>query len=181
MQWLGSLDKVIFTVAVRVNELSCIVSDACITEQTFKPHSMPGIGNNDKLSLEMATLQTSYSLTVALSNSILMTYNYTTFSVLPVYAKLIKGGLKIWIYSGDAEGRVPIIGSRYYAEALGLPVKSRWSSWYYDHQARRIVEYEGLKLVTVRGAGHHMPLNKPTEALAMVHSYLTGQPLPKQR
>ncbi|KAL5182661.1 Serine carboxypeptidase-like 26 [Glycine soja] len=87
------------------------------------------------------------------NNSILRTYNFSVFSVLPVYTKLIKGGLKIWIYSGDADGRVPVIGTRYCVEALGLPLKSRWRTWYHDNQVGgRIVEYEGLTYVTVRGA-----------------------------
>ncbi|XP_045810270.1 serine carboxypeptidase-like 26, partial [Trifolium pratense] len=32
------------------------------------------------------------------NDSIFKTYNINVFSVLPIYAKLIKGGLKIWIY-----------------------------------------------------------------------------------
>ncbi|KAI6692889.1 hypothetical protein NL676_020599 [Syzygium grande] len=117
------------------------------------------------------------------NNSMLNTYKFTVFSVLPIYTKLIKGGLKIWVYSGDADGRVPVIGTRYCVEALGLSIKSPWRSWYHDHQVGgRIVEYEGgLALVTVRGAGHLVPLNKPSEALALFHSFLTGQDLPRQR
>jgi serine carboxypeptidase-like clade 2 len=45
----------------------------------------------------------------------------------------------------------------------------------------RIVEYEGLTYVTVRGAGHLVPLNKPTEALSLIHSFLTGDHLPTTR
>ncbi|XP_077218185.1 serine carboxypeptidase-like 33 isoform X2 [Tasmannia lanceolata] len=33
------------------------------------------------------------------NNSILATYNFTVASVLPIYSKLIKAGLKIWFYS----------------------------------------------------------------------------------
>ncbi|KAK4257856.1 hypothetical protein QN277_007390 [Acacia crassicarpa] len=113
------------------------------------------------------------------SNSILNTYNFTVFSVLPIYTKLIKGGLKVWIYSGDTDGRIPVIGTRYCVEALGLPLKSSWRTWYHNNQVGgRIVEYEGLTYVTVRGAGHLVPLNKPSEALSLIHSFLSGQNLP---
>lgn len=116
------------------------------------------------------------------NDSLFSTYNYTVFSVMPIYRKLINGGLKIWIYSGDADGRVPVIGSRYCIEALKLGVKSPWTNWFYDHQvAGRIVEYEGLSFVTVRAAGHLVPLNKPAQALAMIHSYLSGEPLQTHR
>ncbi|KAL0376327.1 UNVERIFIED_CONTAM: Serine carboxypeptidase-like 26 [Sesamum calycinum] len=86
------------------------------------------------------------------NDSVFRSYSYTVFSVLPIYRKLIKGGLKIWMYSGDADGRVPVIGSRYCVEALELPLKTPWTSWYYKNQVGgRLVEYEGLTLVTVRG------------------------------
>ncbi|XP_061357031.1 serine carboxypeptidase-like 26 [Gastrolobium bilobum] len=116
------------------------------------------------------------------NNSILRTYNFSVFSVLPIYTKLIKGGLQIWIFSGDADGRVPVIGTRYCVEALGLPLKSSWRSWYHDDQVGgRIVEYEGVTYVTVRGAGHLVALNKPSEALSLIHSFLTGDHLPTRR
>jgi len=38
--------------------------------------------------------------------------------------------------SGDADGRVPVIGSRYCVEALGISVKSEWRSWFHNHQVR---------------------------------------------
>ncbi|XP_026429572.1 serine carboxypeptidase-like 26 [Papaver somniferum] len=114
------------------------------------------------------------------NNSILYTYNFTVFSILPIYTKLIKAGLKIWIYSGDTDGRVPVIGSRYWTEALGLSLKSPWRTWYHENQVGgRIVEYEnGFSFVTVKGAGHLVPLNKPTESLALIRSFLSGDPLP---
>ncbi|CAA7015601.1 unnamed protein product [Microthlaspi erraticum] len=116
------------------------------------------------------------------NNSILRTYNFTVSSMLPTYSKLIKAGLKIWVYSGDADGRLPVIGTRYWVEALGLSVKSEWRSWFHNHQVGgRITEYEGgLTLVTVRGAGHLVPLNKPEEALALFRSFLNGQELPSR-
>ena len=36
--------------------------------------------------------------------------------------------------SGDTDGRVPAIGTRYCVEALGLPLKAPWRSWYHHHQ-----------------------------------------------
>ncbi|XP_073008342.1 serine carboxypeptidase-like 26 [Typha latifolia] len=116
------------------------------------------------------------------NDSILDAYNFTVFSVLPIYSKLIKAGLKIWVYSGDADGRVPVIGSRYCMEALDLPLKTQWHPWYHNKQvAGRFVEYEGLTMVTIRGAGHLVPLNKPEEALVMVNSFLLGKQLRRHK
>ncbi|MCD7464211.1 Serine carboxypeptidase-like 26 [Datura stramonium] len=116
------------------------------------------------------------------SDPVFRTYNYNVFSLLPVYERLIKVGLKIWIFSGDADGRVPVIGTRYCIEALNLTLKSPWHSWFHNHQvAGRVVEYEGLTFVTVRGAGHLVPLYKPSEGLALIRSFLTGEELPAHR
>ena len=52
---------------------------------------------------------------------------------------------------------------------------------WYKQVGGRLVEYEGLTFVTIRGAGHLVPLNKPSEALALFHSFLTGEDLPFQR
>ncbi|KAK1292782.1 Serine carboxypeptidase-like 33 [Acorus calamus] len=83
--------------------------------------------------------------------------------------------------SGDSDGRVPVIGTRSCIEDLNLEIKNEWRSWFNDKQVGgRILEYEGLKFVTVRGAGHLVPLNKPSEALAMINTYLLNQDLPKK-
>ena len=37
-------------------------------------------------------------------------------------------------WSGDADGRVPVIGSRYCVEALKLRMKTQWQPWYLDKQ-----------------------------------------------
>uniref|UniRef100_A0A0D3ENB9 Carboxypeptidase n=1 Tax=Oryza barthii TaxID=65489 RepID=A0A0D3ENB9_9ORYZ len=113
------------------------------------------------------------------SYSIFDNYDITVFSVLPIYSKLIKAGLRIWVYSGDVDGRVPVIGSRYCVEALGLPVKSQWQPWYLNNQvAGRFVEYQGLTMATVRGAGHAVPQDKPEQALVVINSFLSGRRLP---
>ncbi|KAK4479922.1 hypothetical protein RD792_012974 [Penstemon davidsonii] len=76
-------------------------------------------------------------------------------------------------FSGDADGRVPVIGSRYC-------IASQDSMYFLVPQTTSIsitIEYVGLTFVTMRWAGHVVPLNKPTP-LALLHSYLSGQHLP---
>lgn len=40
-------------------------------------------------------------------------------------------------------------------------------------------EYEGLNFVTVRGAGHEVPLHRPKEALALIKAFVSGKTMPK--
>ena len=103
--------------------------------------------------------------------------------------------------SGDTDGRVPVTSTRYSINAMGLRPRQRaanrtaaaadvsterwggWRAWYYRQQvAGWAVEYEeGLTLVTVRGAGHQVPLFAPARSLAMLYHFLRGQALPAER
>ncbi|KAL3643403.1 Serine carboxypeptidase-like 31 [Castilleja foliolosa] len=103
-------------------------------------------------------------------------------TVLPIYRKLIEAQLRIWVYSGDTDGRVPVLSTRYSLSSLGLPIKLPWRPWYHRNQvAGWIHEYYGLTFATFRGAGHAVPIFKPSESLALFASFLQGQSLPSQR
>ncbi|CAN6453499.1 unnamed protein product [Victoria cruziana] len=103
-------------------------------------------------------------------------------SMLPIYKKLISAGLKIWVYSGDTDGRVPVLSTRYSINALELPKIGSWRPWYHHMQVSGwLQEYEGLTFITVRGAGHAVPMFKPSSSLALFTSFIAGQSLPFQR
>ncbi|XP_052201997.1 serine carboxypeptidase-like 31 isoform X2 [Diospyros lotus] len=103
-------------------------------------------------------------------------------SVLPIYRKLIAAGLRIWVYSGDTDGRVPVLSTRYSLSSLGLPIKRPWRPWYHNKQvAGWLQEYEGLTYATFRGAGHDVPTFKPSESLAFFSSFLQGESPPSER
>lgn len=42
-------------------------------------------------------------------------------------------------------------------------------------------EYEGLTFVSVRGAGHEVPLHKPKLALALIKAFLAGSSMPSHQ
>ncbi|GAB4826905.1 Serine carboxypeptidase-like 31 [Ancistrocladus abbreviatus] len=103
-------------------------------------------------------------------------------SVLPTYQKLIAAGLRIWVYSGDTDGRVPVLSTRYSLNSLGLPITKAWRPWYHDKQVSGwYQEYKGLTFATFRGAGHAVPIFKPSNSLALFSSFLQGESLPSAR
>ncbi|KAK1375286.1 Carboxypeptidase [Heracleum sosnowskyi] len=103
-------------------------------------------------------------------------------SVLPIYKDLIAAGLKIWVYSGDTDGRVPVLSTRYSLNSLGLPITRAWRPWYHQKQvAGWVQEYKGLTFATFRGAGHAVPIFKPSESLAFFSAFINGQSPPFQR
>lgn len=98
------------------------------------------------------------------SDQIFHEWKDSPLSVLPIYSKLISAGLRVWVYryvcillslykglikyenkeiwmwftiwicSGDADGRVPVLGTRYCLESLGLPTVGPWRPWYHEKQ-----------------------------------------------
>ncbi|CAI9087528.1 OLC1v1021612C4 [Oldenlandia corymbosa var. corymbosa] len=59
-------------------------------------------------------------------------------SMLPIYKKLIAAGLRIWVYSGDTDGRVPVLSTRYSLSSIGLPITQAWRPWYHQKQVNKI-------------------------------------------
>ncbi|GAB4839608.1 Serine carboxypeptidase-like 34 [Ancistrocladus abbreviatus] len=106
----------------------------------------------------------------------------SSFSMLPTIKKLVDGGLRIWVYSGDTDGRIPVTATRYTLRKLGLKTVKEWTPWYTNNQqvGGWTIEYEGLMFVTIRGAGHQVPTFKPKQALQLVQHFLDNEKLPSK-
>ncbi|KAM7484837.1 hypothetical protein LguiA_000846 [Lonicera macranthoides] len=107
-------------------------------------------------------------------------WNDAPASVLPIIKKLVAGGIRVWVFSGDNDGRIPVTATRYTLKKLGLKIIQDWSPWYTNkHQVGGwTIAYEGLMFVTVRGAGHQVPTYKPREALQLIKHFLANETLP---
>ncbi|OVA10301.1 Peptidase S10 [Macleaya cordata] len=113
------------------------------------------------------------------SNEINSNWKDSPRSMLPIYKELIGAGLRIWMFSGDTDAVIPVTSTRYSIDALKLPTVSPWRAWYDDGQVGGWTqEYAGLTFVSVRGAGHEVPLHKPKLALALIKAFLSGSPMP---
>ncbi|XP_023513734.1 serine carboxypeptidase-like 34 [Cucurbita pepo subsp. pepo] len=100
-------------------------------------------------------------------------------SILPIIKKLVAGGLRIWVFSGDTDGRIPVTSTRYTLNKLGLKIKQDWFPWFSSQQVGGwTIEYEGLMFVTIKGAGHEVPLYAPKEALQLLTHFLANSRLP---
>ncbi|XP_021618819.1 serine carboxypeptidase-like 28 [Manihot esculenta] len=101
-------------------------------------------------------------------------------SMLPIFKKLIAAGIRIWVFSGDIDAVLPLTATRYSINALNLRINKTWYPWYYDH--RKVggwsQVYEGLTYVTVRGAGHEVPLSQPRLAFLLFTQFLKNKPMP---
>jgi len=85
--------------------------------------------------------------------------------------------------SGDTDGRIPVLSTRYGLRELKLNVTKEWRAWFEGREVGGWVEeYEGgLTFASIRGAGHFVPIYKPQEALSLFSHFLSAQPLPSSR
>ncbi|KAF9624052.1 hypothetical protein IFM89_007750 [Coptis chinensis] len=104
-------------------------------------------------------------------------------TTLPIIQKLLNAGLRIWVYSGDTDGRVPVTSTRYSVNELKMKVKEGWRAWFHRRQvAGWVATYEGgLTLATVRGAGHQVPVFAPAQSLTLLSHFISGSNLPPSR
>lgn len=108
---------------------------------------------------------------------------------LPLYPELIKSGIRIWIYSGDVDANVPIVGTLRWLTLMkdlqGLYVLEPWREWWVpglhkdeDQMGGNVWKLRGLTFIQVKGAGHMVPADKPKEAQVMLEAFVSGRDLP---
>ena len=92
---------------------------------------------------------------------------------------LIPKGLKVWFYSGDTDGAVPVNGSVKWISNLELKVTEEFRGWKVNGQNSGFVQsYGSFKFVTIKGTGHMAPQWKREEAFTMFNCFLKDEALP---
>ncbi|KAF2321093.1 hypothetical protein GH714_033821 [Hevea brasiliensis] len=114
-------------------------------------------------------------------SDILGSWKDSPSTVIPLLQEFMANGLRVWIYSGDTDGMVPVTSTQYSIAKMKLPTKTEWYPWYLNGEVGGYSQvYQGdLTFVTVRGAGHQVPSYQPDRSLSMIKHFLSGNPLPK--
>ncbi|CAL8114219.1 unnamed protein product [Prunus armeniaca] len=101
-------------------------------------------------------------------------------TVLPLLKEFLANDVRLWIFSGDIDARVPVTSTKYSIEKLNLPIKTEWHAWFLGGEVGGYTQvYEGeLTFATVRGAGHQVPSYQPARGLSLIKHFLDGTPLP---
>jgi len=103
-------------------------------------------------------------------------YTRQYFSLLDLYPTLLKE-TRACIYSGDTDAAVPYVGTQNWIRVLNLKLIKDWKTWKVNNQvAGYVTEYEKLMFVTIKGAGHMVPQDKPAEAYAFFSAFLNDKP-----
>ncbi|XP_069946695.1 lysosomal protective protein isoform X2 [Cherax quadricarinatus] len=81
------------------------------------------------------------------------------------------------IYNGDIDMACNFLGDEWFVESLGLKVLEGRKMWHQGGQVGGFVKrFQNLDLLTVRGAGHMVPEDKPAPALKMITSFIFKKP-----
>ncbi|XP_077224663.1 serine carboxypeptidase-like 42 [Tasmannia lanceolata] len=116
----------------------------------------------------------------------LLDYNPTDaeINILPLLKTIIQHGIPVWVFSGDQDSVVPLLGSRTLVRELARDLKFKvtvtYSAWFHKGQvAGWATEYGNLlTFATVRGAAHMVPYSQPGRALLLFKSFISGRRLP---
>jgi len=79
------------------------------------------------------------------------------------------------VYNGDIDMACNFLGDEWFVEDLGLKVLAHRRAWHSGGQIGGWVKrFANLDLLTIRGAGHMVPEDKPQPALHMIQAFLQG-------
>ncbi|CAK8567503.1 unnamed protein product [Lathyrus sativus] len=104
--------------------------------------------------------------------------------MLPSLKRIVQNHIPIWIYSGDQDSVVPLLGTRTLirelAQDLKFKITDSYRVWFHKGQVGGWVTEYGklLTFATVRGAGHMVPYGQPSRSLHLFQSFLSGRRLP---
>ncbi|ERN19941.1 serine carboxypeptidase-like 42 [Amborella trichopoda] len=107
-----------------------------------------------------------------------------SINMIPVLKKIIQHKVPIWVFSGDQDSVVPLMGSRTLVRELSddmnFEITVPYGAWFYKGQVGGwAAEYGNmLTFATVRGAAHMVPYAQPARALKLFHTFVSGQRLP---
>lgn len=110
--------------------------------------------------------------------------NYQTIydDMTPQYRKILKAGKRVLVYNGDVDMACNFLGDEWFVDRLQLPVVKKRGEWFYQDENKTkqvagfVKQFQGITFVTVRGAGHMVPTDKPRPALDMFINFITNKP-----
>jgi serine carboxypeptidase-like clade II len=128
---------------------------------------------------ETASMFAAYSLCLSLSVCALAIElnQLRLLDMIPLWQRfLAQTSWRILIYSGDVDSTVPFLDTQSWISCLNQPIIRRWRNWHRDRQtAGSIIEYKGITFLTVKGAGHMVPLYDAPSAWAFYSRWIQGQ------
>ncbi|CAI8585897.1 unnamed protein product [Vicia faba] len=105
-------------------------------------------------------------------------------NILPTLKRIVENHIPVWVFSGDQDSVVPLLGSRTLIRELAHDLKFKitvpYGAWFHKGQVGGwATEYGNLlTFATVRGAAHMVPYAQPSRALHLFSNFVNGRRLP---
>uniref|UniRef100_A0A1D1YK86 Carboxypeptidase n=1 Tax=Anthurium amnicola TaxID=1678845 RepID=A0A1D1YK86_9ARAE len=153
--------------------------DVCITYERRFYFNLPEVQH--ALHANRTNLPYSWTMCSDVLNYSLSDGN---INILPLLKRIVGDHVPVWIFSGDQDSVVPLLGSRTLvrelAHELHFNVTVPYRAWFHKDQVGGwTTEYGNmLTFATVRGAAHMVPYAQPARALTLFKSFIDGQRLP---
>ncbi|PQQ21860.1 hypothetical protein Pyn_19898 [Prunus yedoensis var. nudiflora] len=153
--------------------------DVCMTFERYFYLNLPEV--QKALHANRTNLPYSWSMCSKVLN-----YSDTdgNINILPLLARIVHNRIPVWVFSGDQDSVVPLLGSRTLIRELAHDLKFQitvpYGAWFHKGQVGGwATEYgELLTFATVRGAAHMVPYAQPSRALHLFSSFIHGRRLP---
>ncbi|KAL0438193.1 UNVERIFIED_CONTAM: Serine carboxypeptidase-like 42 [Sesamum latifolium] len=153
--------------------------DVCMSSERRFYFNLPEV--QKALHANRTNLPYSWSMCSGLLN-----YNETdgNINILPLLKRIIQNRIPVWIFSGDQDSVVPLLGSRTLVRELAHDLQFKitvpYGAWFHKGQVGGwATEYGNLlTFATVRGAAHMVPYAQPSRALHLFSSFVRGRRLP---
>ncbi|XP_072259935.1 lysosomal protective protein-like [Pyxicephalus adspersus] len=96
------------------------------------------------------------------------------------YLEVLKKGYRIFVYSGDVDMACNFLGIDWFIHSLELKLQVPYNEWYTEETPPQIAgyvkQYANLTLLTVKGAGHVVPTDKPEAAFIIFRHFINNEP-----
>lgn len=90
----------------------------------------------------------------------------------------LKNKYRILFYSGDIDGAVSPLGTLQWLSELNWDVKKDWTPFFYKKQVAGYYEdLDGLRFMTIHGAGHMAPQDKRDQTYTGIFNWMFNRPL----
>lgn len=105
-------------------------------------------------------------------------------NILPLLKRIVQNRIPVWVFSGDQDSVVPLLGSRTLVRELAHDLQFKttvpYGAWFHKGQVGGwATEYGNLlTFATVRGASHMVPYAQPARALHLFSTFVHGRRLP---
>merc|ERR1711962_759057 len=103
---------------------------------------------------------------------------YEIYDNMTAQFQYLNTQVKGLVYNGDWDMVCNFLGNEWFLENLELTEAEAYREWYYGDQVAGFVKrWENLDFVTVKGAGHMVPEDRPGQSLKMIYNFINDEPL----